>query len=91
MSKKVMRLLNSTPTKDLPVDLKPLAIRTSCPYDDCQRGMTIGKALNNGVEWGKHQLTDFTCPFCRRTLLLSKPIFGEYYFRKGERNANYSE
>lgn len=91
MSKRIMRILNSLPWKELPAEYRLAAIRTSCPYEDCQHGILIGQAFIDGVEWEKRNKDDFKCPYCQRPLILSKPLFGDEYFAKGERKLDYSQ
>jgi hypothetical protein len=90
MSKKLMRILNSMPWRELPIEYRPATIRTSCPYDDCQHALLVGQAFMDGREWERRNMDDFRCPYCRRPLLLTKPLFGEEYFIKGERKPDYS-
>lgn len=91
MSKRVMRVINHMPWKSLPPGYRTAVIRTSCPYEDCQRGMLVGQAFVDGVEWEKRKKDDFRCPFCRRPLILNKPLFGQEYFARVERKPIYSE
>ncbi len=91
MSKRIMRILNSLPWKELPAEYRLAAIRTSCPYEDCQHGILIGQAFIDGVEWEKRKRDDFKCPYCQRPLILNKPLFGDEYFAKGERKPDYSQ
>lgn len=90
MSKKAVRAVNTNLSRMNELDeaekkrIAALATRVSCPF--CNHSLTIARALKNGVEWGKHDDTDFECPDCKEPLLLCKAVFGgTLYFGKGRR------